>query len=163
MSKDVNMSYVTQLKSLSSYNRWADETIVATADPLSDEALETQGADGRSIRATLAHAVGTQLWWLGNWTGVRPPPYEQTRAGLHQAFADAHARIDVLVASTDDLGWERPVEFSFPGRPALHLPTWQTFVQVMYHGTQHRAQVAEALSRVGHSPGDMDYILWLLR
>jgi uncharacterized damage-inducible protein DinB len=156
------MSYVTQMQSLAAYNRWADDKILATADPLPDDALATAAADGRSIRATLEHAVGTQLWWLGNWTGVRPPQYDQGRAWLQQAFADSHTRIDAFVAATDNAGWERVIEFSFPGAPALNLPTWQTFAQVMYHGIQHRAQIAEALTLLGHSPGDMDYILWLL-
>lgn len=157
------MSYTTQLQSLAAYNRWANDKLIATADALPDDALGTEAADGRSIRDTLAHAVGTQLWWLGNWTGLQPPKYEQTRTGLKQAFADSHARIDALVIATDDADWERVVDFSFPGAPQLHLPKWQTFAQVMYHGIQHRAQLAEALTRLGNSPGDMDYILWLLR
>jgi uncharacterized damage-inducible protein DinB len=157
------MSYVTQFQSLAAYNRWANGKIIATAEPLADDALGTEAADGRSILDTLTHTVGTQLWWLGNWTGVQPPHYEPTRTGLGQAFADSHARMDELLAATDDDGWLSLIEFSFPGAPQLHLPRWQTFAQVMNHGVQHRAQLAEALTRLGHSPGDMDYILWLLR
>ena len=155
------MSYATQLQSLAAYNRWADDRILTAADPLTDEALGADCADGRSIQDSLLHALGTQLWWLGNWTGVQPLAYQQTRAGLRQAYADAHDRIDALVAATDEAKWATVLEFSFPGAPALKLPMWQTFAQVMLHGVQHRAQVAEALTGRGHLAGDMDYILWL--
>jgi uncharacterized damage-inducible protein DinB len=156
------MSYATQMKSLAAYNRWANDKIVAIADPLTDDALASDAADGRSIIDTLAHAVGTQLFWLNNWTGVKSK-YDHARAGLVEAFADSHERIDALVAATDEAAWARVIEFSFPGTPTLRLPMWQTFGQVMYHGMQHRAQVAEGLTRLGHSPGDLDYIIWLLR
>jgi uncharacterized damage-inducible protein DinB len=157
------MSYVTQLRSLAAYNRWANDKIMVTADSLSEDDLAADAADGRSIIDTLAHIVGTQLWWLGNWTGVKAARHEQTRVGLKRAFGDSHTRIDLFVVATDAAGWEQVIEFAFPGAPPFHLPKWQTFGQVMYHGIQHRAQVAEALTRLGYSPGDMDYILWLLR
>jgi uncharacterized damage-inducible protein DinB len=157
------MGYATQMQSLATYNRWANDRILTTADALTDGELRADCADGRSIQGCLRHALGTQLWWLGNWTGVQPPAYEQGRAGLHQAYADAHDRIDSLVAATDDARWAGVIEFSFPGAPALQLPMWQTFAQVMLHGVQHRAQLAEALTTHGQSPGDMDDILWLLR
>jgi uncharacterized damage-inducible protein DinB len=157
------MSYVAQMKSLSAYNRWADDKIVTAAETLSLDALQTEAADGRSIVETLAHSVRTQLWWLSTWSAVPSQLYEhRTGAGLQQAFEEAHSRIERFATKTEDLEWERVVEFSFPGASALRLPAWQTFLQVMYHSFQHRAQVAEALTRLGHSPGDMDYILWLL-
>jgi uncharacterized damage-inducible protein DinB len=156
------MSYGTQMKSLAAYNRWANDKIVAIADPLSDDALAANAADGRSIIDTLAHMVGTQLFWLNNWTGVKSA-WDYKRAGLAGALTDSHDRMDALVAATDEAGWARVIEFSFPGTPALRLPMWQTFGQVMFHGMQHRAQVAEGLTSLGHSPGDLDYIIWLLR
>ncbi len=156
------MSYATYLQSLVAYNRWADERIVAAADAVPDEEFARKGDDGLSIDGVLRHAVRTQIWWLGNWTGVQPPQFERSRDGRRRAYTDAHDRLDALVASTDDAAWERMVEFEFqPGSP-LHLPMWQTVAQVMLHGIQHRAEAAVLLTRAGHSPGNMDYILWLL-
>jgi uncharacterized damage-inducible protein DinB len=149
------------MKSLAAYNRWANDKIVAIADSLADDSLTAEAAHGSSILDTLAHTVGTQLFWLNNWTGLKSQ-YDFARAGLVEAFANSHERMDALVAATDEAGWTRVIEFSFPGTPTLRLPRWQTFGQVMYHGMQHRAQVAEGLTRLGHSPGDLNYIIWLL-
>ena len=156
------MSYVTQLQSLVAYNRWANERIVAVSDTVSDEQFEREDGDGLSLQGVLVHAVRTQIWWLSNWTGVEPFPFEKSRDGLRRGYADSHERLDALVAATDDAGWERMVEFAFrPGTP-LRLSMWQTLTQVMLHGVQHRAEAAALLTRAGCSPGNMDYILWLL-
>ncbi len=156
------MTYTTQLQSLVAYNRWADDRILASADAIPDDEFARDDADGLALQRALLHAVRTQLWWLSNWTGTQPPASEKSRKGLRDAYADAHVRLDALVASTGDAGWERMIEFEFqPGTP-LRLPMWQTLTQVMLHGIQHRAEAAVLLTRAGHSPGNMDYILWLL-
>ncbi len=156
------MSHAAQLRSLVAYNRWANERILAASDALAGEEFERKGDDGLSIEGVLGHAVRTQIWWLGNWTGAAVLDFERTRDGLRRAYVDTHDRLDALVASTDESGWERTVEFEFqPGSP-LKLPMWQTFTQVMMHGIQHRAEAAALLTRAGRSPGNMDYILWLL-
>jgi len=156
------MSYAAQLRSLVDYNRWANERILAAADGVSDEEFARKGEDGLSIENALRHAARTQIWWLGNWTGADAVDVERSREGLRHAYADAQDRLEALVASTDDAGWERMVEFSFqPGSP-LRLPLWQTVTQVMLHCIQHRAEAAVLLTRAGRSPGNLDYIIWLL-
>ena len=158
------MSFSTQLRSMVAYNRWANERIIAASDVLPDDAFAREDPDGLSLRHVLEHALGTQIWWLGNWTGVSAPGVDLpgSREGLRRAYQDAHDRMDEFVAATDDAAWARIVEFAFPGAPPMHLPAWQTMSQVLMHGVQHRAEAAVLLTRAGHSPGNMDYILWLL-
>ena len=36
-----------------------------------------------------------------------------------------------------------------------------TLFQVIYHGIQHRAEVAVTLTDLGYSPGDLDYLNFL--
>ena len=117
-----NLSYATQARSLVEYNRWANERVLAAADGVPDEEFARKGEDGLSIEGALRHAVRTQIWWLGNWTGADVVDFERSRDGLRPAYAETHDRLDALIASTDDAAWERDVEFSFqPGSP-LRLP-----------------------------------------
>ena len=38
---------------------------------------------------------------------------------------------------------------------------WHCLVHVVNHGTQHRSECAALLTGFGHSPGDMDFTLFL--
>ena len=41
------------------------------------------------------------------------------------------------------------------------LPLWQQLAHLANHSTQHRSEVAEMLTQMGRSPGDLDLMQYL--
>ncbi len=44
----------------------------------------------------------------------------------------------------------------------LAIPLWHMMTQVTTHGMQHRAEVAQALTAAGASPGEIGYVGWAI-
>ena len=40
-------------------------------------------------------------------------------------------------------------------------PLWQLLLHVVNHGTQHRSEAAALLTDLGHSPGNIDLIVYI--
>lgn len=78
-----------------------------------------------------------------------------------RAYADMHAKYEALFGGLDDAGWHRREAWWKPWGYDVTLEMGETAFQVVYHGIQHRAEIAELISAWGHSPGDMDYLDYL--
>jgi uncharacterized damage-inducible protein DinB len=66
-----------------------------------------------------------------------------------------------FVASLDPAGLERWVEYiTISGRPQGST-VWRTLTHVVLHGALTRAEAGVVLENLGHSPGDLDFILYL--
>jgi uncharacterized damage-inducible protein DinB len=151
------------LTTLVEHNEWADNKILDAADPLSDDELgRKHGVAGTSIRRTLIHTVGTQLWWLSNWTGEPMRQYARERSAMREGYGDAHAGLRAFLQAKTPDDWARPITWSFPGGEPVSLPLYQTLMQVLEHSVQHRAEIAALLTELGRSPGDLDYIQFQL-
>jgi len=48
----------------------------------------------------------------------------------------------------------------FSGRP-FENPLWHILMQLIYHSISHRAEIAGQLTALGHSPGNLDFIIYL--
>jgi uncharacterized damage-inducible protein DinB len=148
------------LESLVAHNEWADNKILDAVAPLSDDDIgRKHDPDGMSIRRNMIHAVGTQLWWISNWSGVPMKEYPRERAALRIAHDDAHAGLRTFVRDKTPADWARTIDWRFPGSDAVStLPLCQTLLQVVSHSLQHRAETAMLLTALGRSPGNLDYI-----
>jgi uncharacterized damage-inducible protein DinB len=130
---------------------------------MTPEELEQQrDAYFGTIAANLWHTLNAQQRWLARWNGESMPRLGRpTIASWPAAYAETHAALRRLVAplTADDL--RRPVKYTLRVGVVGEQPLGELLVHLVNHGSHHRAEVGLLLERMGRSPGDMDYVLFL--
>jgi uncharacterized damage-inducible protein DinB len=140
---------------------WATLRILDACAELAPEQLETTvpGTFG-SILATLRHTVGADSWYLFRTSRGRFEPIENedeldvaalraTMEGYRSAWAA------VLAEATDP---DEMIEVARDDGSATHAPMGIRLAQALHHGTDHRSQIATALTTLGLEPPEID--LW---
>lgn len=142
-------------RSMISYNRWANERILRAAAGLPPEGFD-------AIRKTMNHVLGTQRYWYANWTHTEfAEPDEQALENLRSEYEASHADLLLFCQRLDDDEWQRGEPWWKQWGYEDVVPIGETLFQVVYHGIQHRAEVAEVLTQHDCSPGDMDFLNFL--
>ena len=65
------------------------------------------------------------------------------------------------LAGLDDAGLDRVVRYRSTDAREHETPLWQILLHLANHGTQHRAEAGAELTRLGFSPGDVDYMVYI--
>jgi uncharacterized damage-inducible protein DinB len=153
-------------RTLFAYGAWATARILDTAARLNPEQLHAPVFEGLPpIQRTLAHTLGAEVIWRQRWEGTSPPALLTTAdvptlPELRARWDAETAALTARLAGLDDEALGRAISYAdTKGRP-FTTPLWQVLAHVANHGTQHRAEVAAMLTALGHSPGDMDMILY---
>jgi len=142
-------------RSMIGYNAWANERILAAAGGLTPDAYA-------QIADTLRHTLATQRWWLANWThGAFAEPAAWPLAEMRAQFARSDADLLAFAQALTDGGWDHAEPWWAQWGYADTGRVGQMIFQVVYHGIQHRAEIAVILTERGHSPGDLDYLQFL--
>jgi uncharacterized damage-inducible protein DinB len=159
----MRMTDAEHVRRLMAYNEWADERILAAIEGMSAEELERpRDAYFGSIADNLWHVLNAQQRWLARWRGLPPPGVERVPiASWPAAYAGSHAALRDFVtplSASDLLG---VVKYTLRVGQSGEQPLGQLVVHLVNHGTHHRAETGLALERIGRSPGDCDYVLFL--
>ena len=142
-------------RSMISYNRWANERILHAARELTPEQFA-------GIADVLAHTLGTQIWWHSNWTGASwTEPEQRSYSDLKSEYEASHAQLHAFGQRLDDDEWARTEAWWKQWGEDAVATVGMTLFQVIYHGIQHRSEIAVTLTELGFSPGDLDYLNFL--
>lgn len=156
---------VEQIRRLIAYNQFADERILEAVGGLSVEELERpRDAYFGSIANNLWHTLNAQQRWLARWKGEPLPLLDRPAIPSWSAeYAACHAALRQLVWPLSAADFERAVKYTLRVGASGEQPLGQLVVHLVNHGTHHRAETGLWLERIGRSPGDLDYILFLAR
>jgi uncharacterized damage-inducible protein DinB len=153
------------------YNHWATEQVLDAASGLTQEQLLAPGTAGRgSIRDTLVHLVSAQMRWLAWWDNthsaeeaylihLNEADYPDL-ASVRAVWTESDRSLRAFVDSLTDADLDRDITAALRDGRVFHLPLWKMLLHVSTHGTQHRSEVAAMLTAFGHSPGNLDALVY---
>ena len=136
---------------------WANAAVIATLAGLTDDALALAAPRNEwTVAMILEHLVTAADGYGARIEGEPrpdeglPPTTTAELAGLATRCAAADARLRVLAAVADG-----PVEYPVDGR-TIRRARSTILGQAIHHATEHRAQIAGALSTNGIDAIDLD-------
>ena len=154
---------------LLAYNRWGNARILGAAAKLTDEQfLAFRPFPHGGLRGTLVHEQFAEWTWRMRWQGTpsnhdhRPRPEEiPTLSALHARWMEEEASLMDLVAGLTDEKLQAELDYTSTEGGRHRRVLWETMAHFVNHGIQHRAEAAAILTELGHSPGDLDLIVFL--
>jgi uncharacterized damage-inducible protein DinB len=160
---------VELIQTLYHYSGWANQRILDTAaKATAEQFMADVGVSYSSLRDTLVHVMSSQWMWLMRWTGSSPR--SRLEADEYPDLASVRSRWGEIEADTQQLLAELTaarlggvVNYLTIEGESRSYPLWQLMLQQVNHATQHRSEAAVMLTDFGHSPGDLDFIIYLHR
>ncbi|HZP58520.1 MAG TPA: DinB family protein [Dehalococcoidia bacterium] len=151
-----------QARELIGFNEWANARVLDAAARLTVEQLTAPQLEGSlSILDALAHLAGAQMIWLERFRGARGEwPPSPGVAELRARFDASHDDLRAFAGTLTDADWDRVIEYRSTKGDPYSRPLGLLVTHLVNHGTQHRSEVALALTALGHSPGELDYLYY---
>ena len=156
------------IRILFDYSYWARERIMRAALQITPEQYNAPNTSSYgSLRGTLIHNMRAEINWRKRLQGDQPsntPPAEDEYATpqiLEQTWSAEEALMRAYLAGLTDAELNQPFEYKNYKGEQVKLIKWGVLMQLVTHGTQHRAEAAAMLTDFNHSPGDVDLIIFL--
>lgn len=151
------------------YSAWATDRVLDQAATLTPEQFAAApGSSLPSLREILVHALGAEVVWRTRFQTGAPTLDFQAEdfadaGALRARWLEERAAMGAHLEKLTDDDLAQPYTFTMRNGAPNRLPLWTIFVQLVNHGTQHRAEAAALLTDYGHSPGDLDILFYVLQ
>jgi uncharacterized damage-inducible protein DinB len=159
--------HLSDILLLYDYNNWANQRILDTAAQVSPEQfVAPTGHSFGSLRGTLVHLLDAEWGWrmLCQHHASTPLLEEEafpTLSALAQRWHEEQRAMQAYLAELTDSDLANAVRSTAEAGNERARVLWHCLVHVVNHGTQHRSEAADILTRYGYSPGDFDFTLFL--
>lgn len=156
------------LQELYAYNQWANERILARVRELRPEQLhQTTDFSYPSLFKTLVHIMGAEwLWRQRMQFGISPERMHNADdfgdlASLEMAWQQNTQELMGFVHALTESQLQSNFSYRNLEQQDCTNLLWESLAHVVIHGMQHRSECAAMLTSIGHSPGDIDFIIFV--
>ena len=159
---------LSDLQLLYEYNYWASAKILLAATNVTQaEFVAPASFPNGSLRGVLVHIAGAEWIWR-----LRLDEQVSPSALLNEAdfpsfmdvlerFQAEESKMRAFLARLTDAQLNASVTYKNTRGVENSSIVWQILTHVVMHGMQHRAEAAAILTDLGHSPGDIDLLVYL--
>ena len=155
-------------KTLYDYNYWANTQILDAVEHVTDEQLFAPTHDSYgNLHGTLVHTMSAEWLWRMRWLGTSPKVTLHNEdfsslAAIRSRWNEEEQQMRTFLASLNEKNVQRVVQYTNIRGQTYSAPLWQLMMHLVNHGTQHRSEAATILTDLGHSPGDIDMLVFVL-
>jgi len=149
------------------YNAWSNAKILdAASDITQEQFLAPTPFPHGGLRGTLVHTLFAEWIWRNRWEGTSPtfrlkPEEFPTFEALRARWADEETKLMKFVANLNDEKLTNKFKYTSTEGVPHERVLWEAMAHLVNHGTQHKTEAAAILTGLGHSPGDIDLIVYL--
>jgi uncharacterized damage-inducible protein DinB len=149
------------------YNYWANTRVLNAAARLTpDQFIAPAGLSHGSVRGALVHILGAETVWrlrCAEGVSLSALPDENdipTVKVLREHWLDEEHMMRAYLDSLSDEALNQKVQYTTTKGVPYKNVLWNLLAHVVNHGTQFRGEAGVALTAYGHSPGDLDLLLF---
>lgn len=155
------------LRALYDYHYYARDLVWGCVMKLDDEQYRRKsGYSLGSIHELSVHLIAAEAVWLARLKGTSPSAMLNagdypTRETVIDKWRSVEAEFRAYLATLTDADLTRDVNYQSIAGKAYHNPVWATLMQVINHGTDHRAQILMMIHQLGGETLEPDLIFYV--
>ncbi len=148
------------------YSDWAWNKLLDKMEALDEAQLDAQPWTLPSLRRILTHALGAEILWRTRMQGASPTSMltvedVPTLAAIRERWREESAARRAFIAGLTQADLDGTIHYKTTRGQPYAETLWRLLAHLANHGTQHRSEAAALLTELGHSPGDLDMIVYL--
>jgi uncharacterized damage-inducible protein DinB len=158
-----------EIRTLFSYNRWANHRLVDASEPLSPSDFTREpGTSHGSLRGTLVHTLWSEWIWLQRWRGTSPKSPKQVFAesqfphvaAIGARWAEVERDREHFLGGLTEDRLRAPVAYENLHGQRWEYPLDHMMQHVVNHSSYHRGQVVTLLRQLGRTPPTTDSLVF---
>jgi uncharacterized damage-inducible protein DinB len=163
---------LSHILTLFEYHYWAYDLIFRHVDDLTEDqfAAENRFPMG-GVRGTLAHLLMAESLWRArlsgkSWDREQYLDFMKSRKeaawpDLRRDFAKEQQAMQAHLDTLKGSDLEKDLDYADTRGNPFQQELIGILTHIVFHGMQHRSELAQLLTEAGHPPGDIDYLFWL--